>query len=287
MRIKMNLLLALALLVFGASEARAWRSHWFLEQCPESFDAKASKLASDLRQAEPGSPVYVPYPFPKTDHAVFADFVHQFRYGWSDRDPAQIPTPERNLYSLLEQQLIRYEVLEIAEWRPQRCGAVYGRTDSLFLLRLFHAGSGEEVARVSLQETGLLGVLQLPLAADRPFALTDSHHLESLDQAVAAARRLGLEPKQLQYVALGSPSLACYDTVPCVAFRAGRNVLLYRAGQLFELEHEKVRIDRDRFVRKTSERAAAIKELRAGEHFVSLGGRELTIARPVAGYETP
>lgn len=260
------------LLLFVASETQAWRAPWFLEGCPAAFDVKAAKLAQEVRQARPGSPVYVPHPYPKTEHAVFANFVEQFREMSFDDEPA------RDLRALLDQQLIRYEVVEVAEWR-HRCGRLYGTSDRRFLLRLFHVGTGEEVGRMTLHQSGLLGTLDFSVEGE-PIRLADGHALESFDEAIAAARAAGIEPKDLQYVALGG-GIACYDDVPCIAFRQGGRVFFYRSGRLYELEHEKVRVDAQRFGGETPERAAANKMLRPGERFVTLGGLNMTIAKPI------
>jgi hypothetical protein len=267
-----NLPFAFTLLLFVASETQAWRAHWFLEGCPAPFDVEAAKLAQEVRQARPGSPVYVPHPYPKTEHAVFANFVEQFREMSFDGEP------ERDLRALLDQQLIRYEVIEVAEWR-HRCGRLYGTTGRRFLLRLFHVGTGEELARMTLHESGLLGILRFS-DDGKPIRLVDGHSLESFDEAAAAARAAGINPKDLQYITLGG-GIACYDAMPCIAFRQGGKVFFYRSGKLYELEHQKVRVDAQRFGGETPERAAAIKMLRPGERFVTLGGLNMTIAKPI------
>ena len=118
-----NLAFALALLLSVASETEAWPAQWFLESCPAAFDIEAAKFAQAVRRARPGSPVYVPHPYPKTEHAVFANFVEQFREMSFDDEP------ERDLRALLDQQLIRYEVVEVAEWQ-MRCRPIRGTWDS-------------------------------------------------------------------------------------------------------------------------------------------------------------
>ena len=267
-----NLAFALALLLSVASETEAWPAQWFLESCPAAFDIEAAKFAQAVRRARPGSPVYVPHPYPKTEHAVFANFVEQFREMSFDDEP------ERDLRALLDQQLIRYEVVEVAEWQ-MRCRPIRGTSDRRFLLRLFHVGTGEEVGRMTLHESGLLGTLNFSDDGE-PIRLADGHNIESFDEAAAAARAAGINPKDLQYITLGG-GIACYDAMPCIAFRQGGKVFFYRSGKLYELEHEKVRVDAQRFGGETPERAAAIKMLRPGERFVTLGGLNMTIAKPI------
>jgi hypothetical protein len=266
-------------LVIG--EARAWASPWFLSSCPQQAEQKAAKMESDVRKARPGAPNYVPVPYPKTQEQVFQDFLYQFRDSWSQQSPEDIPAPNRALLSLLETGSVRYQILEVTEWRAQRCSKVFGRKDRLFLIRLFEEPGQKEIGRISLRNSGLIATLDFPQKAGQEMQLIDGHHLETLQQAMGSAQRHGIQGKDFQYVTVASPTLACYESIPCVAFRQGNRAFLYRSGKLFELQHDRVRISNQKFVHKTPERAAAIRDLHPSDHIVSLGGDDLTIASPV------
>ncbi len=98
---------------------------------------------------------------------------------------------------------------------------------------------------------------------------------------MAAARGGSLSVESPQYVALASPRIPCYDNVPCLAFRGGDRVFLYRSGSLYELRHRETRIATSRFVHEGAERQEAIQSIRPGEQFVTLGGDLMTIAVPL------
>lgn len=277
---KMVFLLSLALSL-AALEVRAWASPWFLSNCPQQAEEKAAKVQGEVRKALPGAPNYVPLPYPKTHEQVFQDFVYQFRDSWSRHSAKDIPAPEQALLSLLKAGAVRYQMAEVTEWRAQRCSRIFGRKDRLFLLRLFEHPSGKEVARITLRNSGHMATLDFPQEVGREMQLADGHRLESFRQALESAQRLGVQGKDFQYVAVGSPSLACYESIPCIAFRQGNRAFLYRSGKLFELQHDKVRISNQKFVHETPERAEVIKKLRPRDHVVSLGGDDMTIAIPM------
>jgi hypothetical protein len=275
------LLLSCLALSLGAAEPYLWASPWFLGSCAKDAEQKAEKTRQELRRARPGAPNYVPYPYPKTSDELFKDFVHQFQDSWSQQPSKQIPAPERTLLDLLEQGAVHYKVLEVAEWRAQRCSRAYGKKDLLFMLRLFADTSRTEVARVTLRDSGIMATVDFPSGDGREIQLVDGHRLESFDQAAEAAKSLKLDPKDLQYVAVGSPSLSCYESIPCIAFRQGNRAFLYRSGKIFELKHDRVRISNQKFVHDTPERAEVVKKLKTREHVVSLGGDAMTVAIPV------
>lgn len=280
---RMHSLIASLALCLAVSEAGALAAPWFLSTCPKDSLQKAVKSEDSIRKSRPGDPDYVVHPYPSTPELVFRDFVSQFQDSWSQRPSKDIPAPERSLLASLAAGQVRYQVLEVTEWRAQRCSRIFGQKDTVFLLRLFDKATGGELARITLQESGLLATLDFATEDGREIQLTDGHRLEPFDRALAAAQRAGIKAKDLQYVAVGSPSLACYDSVPCIALRQGNRAFLYRSGQLFELEYQKTRISNQKLIRNTPERAAVAKTLGPHQHVVSLGGDDMTIARPVTG----
>jgi hypothetical protein len=281
----MHSVIASLALCLAASEAGALAAPWFLSSCPKDSLQKAAKTGDSVRKARPGDPDYVVHPYPTTAKLVFADFVSQFQDSWSRQAAQDIPAPERSLLAGLAAGKVRYEVLEVAEWRAQRCSRIFGKKDLVFLLRLFDKANGNELARITLQDSGLLATLDFAPEDGGEIQLTDGHRLEPLERALAAARQAGIKASHVQYVAVGSPSLACYDSIPCIALRQGTRAFLYRSGQLFELEYQKTRISNEKLIRNTPERAAVAKSLGPHRHVVSLGGDDMTIARPVAGPE--
>jgi hypothetical protein len=82
-------------------------------------------------------------------------------------------------------------------------------------------------------------------------------------------------------VALASPTIPCYDSVPCAAFRRGERIYLYRSGKLFELRHLDIQVAVSELVHEGPERELATAALGSGAHLVTLGGDVMTVAVPV------
>lgn len=271
--------------------ASAWPRAWSLApECPGEARQKAVELARSLKSAPPGSEDWLPYPFPQTAKEVFDDFAHQLTESWAGRSRGDVPVQERRLLGLLKNpSKLTYDVLPVAEWREQRCGRIFGATERILLLRLFERGSGTELGRFGLHESGLLETLAFP--GDPPFGLElkDGHRLEAAAVSAETARRAALEPEaeSVEYVALSSPTLPCYDTVPCVAFRQGARVFLYRSGELFELRYQDLQVATSELVREGSGRDFAAKAMGPSGHVVTLGGGVVTAAVPVERPRAP
>jgi hypothetical protein len=211
-------------------------------------------------------------------------FAHQFTDTSGRRSSRDVPNQERHLLRLLKNpSRLRYEVIPVAEWRPERCSRIYGETDRRLLLRLFEHGPGTELGRFSLHESGQLGTLSFPGDPRFGLELRDGHRLEPLEVSSKAARRSSLEPEpgSLQYVAVASPTIPCYDSVPCTVFRRGERIYLYRSGKLFELRHVEIQVAVSELVHEGSERELATAALGSGDHLVTLGDDVMTLAVPV------
>jgi hypothetical protein len=279
-------LLALAIAGFVGIGAEAGAAEpWGLVTCPPESDAKALELRQDVLAAAPGSAVYVPHPFPVDPAHVAADFVFQYREGWSEEAEELRPPETASVLGLIEEGRARYEVIEIADWRPERCGWLRGTRVKSALLRVFETNSGDEAARAIIGPTGLLDkVVARDLAASESihsFAMADGHDIASLGEVASVAQDYGLALEDPQYVTLSSPSIACREENPCVVGRIGERVLLYRAGKLFELEHLSNRFSLSAFTRSGQERDALIGSMTEGQAAVSLGGDQMTLATPL------
>jgi len=247
---------------------------WRLDPpCSTEARDRAVRLAQSLRSAPPGSENWLPHPYPQTAQDAFEDFAHQFVESWSHRERGDVPPQEKHLLGLLEKpSSLRYELIPVAEWRPGRCGRICGETGQVLLLRLFEQRTGVELGRFVLHESGLLQHLNFP-GNNNGLELNDGHRLEALAAGSTAARLAALdpEPQSIQYVALSSPRIECYDTVPCVAFRQGDRAFLYRTGRLFELRHQGLRTPVHGFTHDGPERERAVAQLGPQDEVVTIG----------------
>ncbi|HEV8241681.1 MAG TPA: hypothetical protein VGS57_20120 [Thermoanaerobaculia bacterium] len=256
-------------------------SPWFLDSCDPSYQEKADHLRQKILQAKPGSDVFVPKPFPRTNEEVVADFEQQIRATFSPEPGHQAPPAIANLFTRLEAKTIRFEIVPVTEWRPERCGQVRGQHDRLFLIRLYDSTTAKELSRASLGETGLLGVVSTPGPNSK---LAIDHDIEPLDAAQRVAQQVGLAAKDLQYVAVASPSILCEQTTPCIAFRASGVAYLYRSNRLFRLVKDRpgvAGLTTRELMQEGAARRSAITALRSSEHFVTVGAGHVAVAVPV------
>jgi hypothetical protein len=264
---------------FAAAPVLAQGSPWFLDGCDASYQTKADHLRQEMLKAQPGSDVYVPKPFPRTNADVVADFEEQARATFSPPPGEKAPSPIGGLLARLDAGTVRFEVVPVAEWRPERCRPNWGKTDRSFLLRLYDSATGKELSRASLAENGLLSVVGAPGAGGK-LGMND-HDIEPLDTAKGVAGQLGLPATGFQYVSVASPTILCHETAPCIAFRAAGIAYLYRSGKLFQLATDRpgvaglTTLD---LMREGAARRSAAGAVRSGEHFVTVGANHLAIA---------
>lgn len=250
---------------------------WALGACSSAHDAQALQATQHVLTASPTSDLYVPHPFPTDVNEAFADFKHQYVQSWSTQARRHIPPDDRWLLSLVKSDALTAELLTVANWTPSRCGRILGTKSAFLLLRLRLQAGGGEVARIVLLESGLLHSLRLR-RDQRSFAMVDGHNVESLTGARDAATARALAFEQPQYVALTGLTMPCSEANPCVAFRDGDRVFVFRSGKVFELSHLTDRFSVQEFIEGSVERLQLESMRAAGQHAVSLGGDEMTLA---------
>ncbi len=197
---------------FGATDIEtAWRNH-----------------EAAVRRSRPGSPLYVPHPFPRTDAEIVANFKHAYFERLYEGTPwEKLPAKERPMYQALKEGRLRIEIVRVENWTLHRCTSV-NPTPYFNLLRFFDE-RGRELGRSSQSFDGHM-VLYHSLSKPLP-------PLPSLGRIAAFLQeRFGrtLQPEQAQYVSLdGLPN--CKDhrpDVPCVAFKAANKLYVIDGGQL-------------------------------------------------------
>ncbi|HEX9944269.1 MAG TPA: hypothetical protein VGG03_19840 [Thermoanaerobaculia bacterium] len=184
---------------------------------------------AEVRAARPGSPVYAPHPFPKSD----AEIVGDFKYAYFDRLFEgmlweKLPAKEQPVFRALKENRLRIEIVRIENWDLSRCG----RTPVPYynLLRFFDPVSGKEVARSAQDFTGLMGIYHN--LSERVPALPA---LPDVDALVRSRFGRTLAAEQAQYVTVGGLPY-CSVTMPCIAFKsAGKLYLIDRGTLLYEI----------------------------------------------------
>lgn len=254
--------LAAAALMVAAS-AGAWN----LAPCSASYLARRAKYANALRHAAPADRDYVPKPFPANDAEVREDFLHQLA--------------DRKWRSRLETQQIVTTVIPIENWSGRRClGPRDG--DRMYLLRFFDARTHTEVARATLQDSGLLDVTTYREADVDPAWWTIP-----IDAPVDVAKRVAaLTGRQLvdaQYVTTYG-TFECDSLLPCVAMRAPATKTTYIAdprGHVVALSPNAKRFSRARDLPRVEDIDRVKRTLAPGQKLMSLGGDAYAVVETV------
>lgn len=272
------------LLASSALPARSWE----VATCNQEHAAKWAGVARQMQEAKPGSPVFVPHPFPTTQDQVVENFLFQQKEIWSDLQPGDRPPEEQRFLSLIHSDHARYELTKVENWTPLRCGPERKR-DFYFLLRVFDRESGIEVSRASLDDNGLLGALMhLPGGTEK---VDSPRRFLDLTLARRFAASAGLSAEEPHYVTTYG-TLRCHALSPCVAFRERGKVFLIetrgRLANLYRLELEKPRLSFTKDFSREERQAGALERLtQGGQELVSLGADALTTAVVVASGEAP
>jgi hypothetical protein len=173
-----------------------------------------------MAEAEPGTPLYAPVPFPVTDGDFINDFEYHYLNIWQDTSYEQLPVDQRALYQGIISHNLTYEVLRVENWEYSRCeeerpSRRYG------LVRAYSENGSYEIARFAIAETGLASMFQTvdPAAPQSTIALWQGLIIP-LDEAVEiVAIQYGLSLFNPEYI---SPvgSLRCDEGLPCIGLRS-------------------------------------------------------------------
>jgi len=271
----------IALTLLAASAAA---QPWTPSPCRGSFEDRWSQYARTLREAEPGSPLYVPKPFPRTDAEVLEDFQYAYTKLWSGTRPEKIPADERALFDGVRTNGLAFRIERVENWTPTRC-LPERRRDFHFLLHIDDTRTGVEVGRFVLNQDGRpSGWTTRPASA----ATADKalrRERPRLEAALQKARsRFGVEGSKAQYVATYG-DLGCTLVAPCVAMQSRGASYLLQGNDLFELGPMSRGLSLDA-VNDPARRLAFERMLDPGrERLVSVGADRWVVARQLAPVE--
>ncbi len=263
----------IALLV-GASAAAAWS---LVDDCQPQEYQKWQAFKEDVRGAKPGSPLYVPYPFPQTDDEVIADYLYHYRQMWSGARYEELPEEERTVFAGVEKGTLRFIVVRVENWTPLRCRA-QKKVEFYFLLRIFITDGGREISRAALTDAGFFA-MGAPLTTDAPITRNRLPSIAEAQRSLAA--ELKIQGELAQYVAtFGTTALRCPPVAPCAVFRVGAETyLLPVGGGWFVIPENRRELSADLELATIERRNDLLRSLTPEERLVSLGGQHFTVAR--------
>lgn len=233
---RLTLIFALSLLVGDLSAHAAWvpvdckdrigevrRLH--REYGTADIELAWQNYEAAVRRSRPGSPLYTPFPFPKTAAEIVANFKYAYFERLFEGTPwEKLPAREQPVYKALKENQLRVEIVRVENWKLSRCTGVRP-VPYLHLLRFFDP-TGREVARSTQHFTGLMGLYQ-NLSRPAPY-LPSLGELETFLQSKFGRT---LHAEQAQYVSVsGLPD--CADHRPCVAFKSEGTLYLIDGGRL-------------------------------------------------------
>jgi hypothetical protein len=244
-----------------------------------------------VSKAKPGTPLYVPRPFPTTDDEVLTDFRFVYFRMFGSDAPDQLPAAEAPVLKGLKTGTLRLTVTRVENWTPTRCGQIERQWD--YVIRVF-TREGVELGRYALGQSGLFTQASVPAPSLRPDLLRGwRKEFSTTDEVTHNARRFfGVEGSQPRLVSIeGDGDLRCESTHPCAALSAGTRVYLMgrivpwksadTPPQLYELRTDKPRFSPTE-VASPDGRAAAMRSLGQGERLVSFAADGFMVATPVA-----
>lgn len=276
-RIKRFVIVALLFLVC----ARLGAEPWSLASCDPSGENGWQAFEHAMRTAKPGSPVYVPFPFPRTEDETVRDYLHQYWSVVKGMAPGNMQPNEARVMAALSAGKITFQIMRVENWTVTRCREEQKR-DFFNLVRVFERGGRTELTRAVLNDSGLL-VTWNNLPADAPgHVASQSRTLRPPAMVVSElSSALGLSAEDPQYVVtFGTSPLTCIFTHPCLAFHHGGLSYILFDDQIFEISTSGPKLKLGRDVGTPTEESL-LNRLGPDEKLVSLGGPAFTIARRV------
>jgi len=217
-------ILALGLLAAVSSSALA--KPWSLQSCSTGGAAAQARAEyrTQVESAAPDTPLYTPHPYPTTDDQVIEDFLDYHLRAFSQTPVERIPEADRRLLDVVQSGDARYEVFDVSNWTPLRCGDRKSR-EIFHVIRIFDRTTDKELARVSVDDAGHVARLRHK-PTDQTLA-----PIPSLAETVASVRaRTGLKPVDAEYIATwGTPG--CDEVSPCIALRNAQQAFVTRGPQ--------------------------------------------------------
>ncbi len=254
---------------------------WTPNECGPTYWPQQDSFRKELLAAKPGSHLYTPHPYPQSEQEVFEDFVATYGAIWQNTpDPAK-PPEEQRLFAALKSGSVTYKISRMEDWGSQRC-LLLSPSRFHYLLQLYDRSTGAELARAVVKESGLWASFEgVPANVSAVARNAFSNEVEPIEHALNAAAALGFHGTEPQYVTTNG-TLYCPLLAPCVAFKAGKSILISKRGQLFEVTSDSRRLTAREFSPRAPGRAAILKGLDpATERIVSVGFDQFAVAHLV------
>jgi hypothetical protein len=269
----------IVILGFLLSQGKLAASPWSLMSCDPSGAPQWRAFEQEVRAAKPGSPLYVPNPYPANDQQVIADFLAEYRSLHREtKDLKYLPAHEDRVLAGVKTDRTSYKVMRIENWTQLRCGKRH-KQDYYYLVQVFEGASNVEITRAVLDFSGLMvTMMNMPASVPGPVDPL-SRILPPPAKAMAQVdAELGIQGTDPEYVATFG-TIYCNFAFPCLAFHEnGLSYVTYH-HELFEVSAQGTKLLRGKDVATPEANQRALSNLTADERLISLGGDVWTVAR--------
>lgn len=230
-----KILMTVALAALVGNQALGWNP----EVCNGNDFAGRARFEALMRAAKPGDPVYVPKPFPHNNDDVIQDFYHQAQDQVSMPSATFLEPGQSVLRRAMDRGTLHIGIVREANWRNYRC-ALYRSGETVYLLRLYDTQTGGEIARATIEESGLMNGIMYPLDRTAPIWSRPLLTLPAAEQLLNSAVGKVVD---VQYT-MSHGTIGCDEWLPCVAGRLvgheGYAIVSYNGIYTFDVASRRI-----------------------------------------------
>jgi hypothetical protein len=262
----MKILMNLAIAALLAKQGFAWNP----VTCNGNDLTGRARFEAFMRAAKPTDAVYIPKPFPRNNDEVIENFLHQAQAKVNRSSAPFLEPGQRALRQAMEKGTLHIGVVREANWRNYRCSS-YRSGETVYLLRLYDTASGTEIARSTIEESGLMNAIMYPLDRAAPVW---SKPLLTLPEAERLLSSAVGKVVDVQY-ATSYGTIGCDEWLPCVTSRLvghdGYAIISYNGIYTFDAGSRRI----DQSAGSAKDKAAVERSVRSFEKVLhSLGPHE-------------
>jgi len=202
---------------------------WTLASCGADNETSWQAFEKAVREAKPGSPIYVPKPFPRDEAEIVEDFVYQLTSILPSSAHDSTTSDEDQVLDSIRSGEARFEILKVTNWTPLRC-AEKRKREYYYLLRIYDPETKVEIARAAMNYDGLFEKMQFSNTRTESLPLRPMAELQAAARDVSTLHAVTLG--DAQYITTWG-TLRCDLLDPCVSFRRQNEVYIFKDLRLY------------------------------------------------------
>jgi hypothetical protein len=242
--------------------------------CSAADFAGRGRFEAHMRAQRPGDSVYVPRPFPKDNAAILEDFGQQVQILLNGSTHPLIESGQRALRRAIDGGALHVGIVRESNWRNFRCKNYRGG-ETVYLLRLYDTTTATELARATMEESGLINGVIYPTDRRAPIWSKTLPTLPEGERLLTAA----VGPVQNVEYATSYGSADCDEFMPCVVGRlaGGDGYALLSYSGIYTFDAGSRHVDR-----RLSARNQSLPSMMPNERLTSVGSTYDVVVKKVA-----